>query len=242
MDSGRVEFPKELIRGFSQGTCQMIQFFFCGPTIVVRADLEFPDEGFYCGSTIVSSQLDPRMTGRCCCRRSGSRNFFYHRLCFYSRRTSRWIITITSFFLRCQIRFGFSRRQKEMFTGSDSSGLSCRCRTCSSRRKRLEEVGQFTSTTLFLYVSWTRDRRPFPFSWSVTNHTQSQVTVLALQHQDSLTLLFKEFITGISIVGVMLREMVCVVIENRSTVDPWCSASIDGFDHDHWLQWTKVIC
>src|SRR6218665_1268232 len=72
MNSGRVEFPEELIRGFSQGTCQVVQFFFCGPTIIVRADLEFSDEGFYCGSTIVSSQLNPRMTGRCCCRRSGS--------------------------------------------------------------------------------------------------------------------------------------------------------------------------
>src|SRR6218665_1069809 len=65
MDIGRVEFPKELIRGFSQGTCQMVQFFLCRPTIIVRTDLEFSDEGFYCGSTIVSSQLDPRMTGRC---------------------------------------------------------------------------------------------------------------------------------------------------------------------------------
>src|SRR6218665_840442 len=63
MNSGRVEFPKEVIRGFSQGACQMVQFFFCRPTIVVRADLEFLDEGFYRGSTIISSQLDPRMTG-----------------------------------------------------------------------------------------------------------------------------------------------------------------------------------
>src|SRR6218665_3511615 len=123
-----------------------------------------------------------------------------------------------------------------MFPGSGFSDLSCRCCTRSSSRKRLEEGGQFTSTTLFLYVSWTRDSRPFFFYWSVAKHTQSQVTVLALQHQDSLTKLFMEFITGISIVRVPLREMVCVVIENRSTVDPWCSASIDGFDHDHWLQ------
>src|SRR6218665_1509212 len=128
MDSGRVEFPKELIRGFSQGACQMVQFFFCGPTIVVRADLEFSDEGFYRGSTIVSSQLDPRMT---------------------------------------------RRHQRRMFTGSGFSGLSCRCRTCSSRRERLEEGGQFTSTTFFLYVSWTRDSRPFPFSWSVAHQTES---------------------------------------------------------------------
>src|SRR6218665_1002135 len=236
MDSGRVEFPKELIRGFSQGTCQMIQFFFCGPTIIVRADLEFPDEGFYCGSTIVSSQLDPRMTGRCCCRRSGSRNFFYHRLCFYSKRTSRWIITITSFFLRCQIRFGISRRQRGMFTGSGFSDLSCRCRTCSSRRKRLKDGSRFTKATLSMHVFWTRDSRPFPFSCLVAHQTESSVIHLTLQHQDSLTLVFKEFITGISIVRVPLREMVWVVIENRSTVDPWCSASIDGFDHDHWLQ------
>src|SRR6218665_2972880 len=237
MDSGRVEFPKELIRGFSQGACQMVQFFLCRPTIIVRADLEFSDEGFYCGSTIVSSQLDPRMTRCCCCRRSGSLNFFHHRFCFYNRRTSRWIITITSF-LRCQIRFGISRRQRGMFTGSGFSDLSCRCRTCSSRRKRPEEGGRFTSTTLFLYASWTRDNRPFPFSWSVANHTQSQVTVLALQHQDSLTKLFMEFITGTSFVQVPLREMVwvVVVVVNRSTVDPSCSASIDGFDHDHWLQ------
>src|SRR6218665_4044084 len=228
MDSGRVKFPKELIRGFSQGACQMIQFFFCRPTIIVRADLEFSDEGFYRGSTIVSPQLDPRMTRCCCCRRSGSRNFFYHRFCFDSRRTSRWIITITSFFLRCQIRFCMSRRQRGMFTGSGFSGLSYRCRTCSSRRKRLEEGGQFTSTSLFLYVSWTRNNRPFPFLWSVAH--------LAFQHQDSLTKLFNDFITGISIVRVQLREMVWVVIENRSTVDPCRSASIDGFDHDHWLQ------